>query len=713
MAVIENLSGQLLGQYQVRDLLGRGGMSAVYHAYQPALERHVAIKILSRSLLHEPTYLQRFMQEAKTIAALEHPHIVPIYDYGTQNDISYIVMRLLSGGTLAQRLDYRMKRGGSLPSWGEVSTLMRQLASALDYAHGHGVIHRDIKTGNVMFDRQGAAYLVDFGIAKLIYSNAALTTDGSLLGTPSYMAPELWRNLPLTPAVDQYALAVLAYLLITGRMPYSGSTYIELMREHVATPFPPIPKIARTEINQVLSRALAKSPEQRFPNVGAFAEAFAQAIQGLEGEKTDFSIFVLTPASTIPQSQEIEVGQVITTPPFSASIPSDRSRSAVKNLRQKENYLMLVVIGMLCGLAILIGLVVFAYLFLDIFPRDTVAHPTVTLSGMVELPTLSSVLTPTFSIPTPTVAVTLGRVTPSIDQADLLDMTQLGVLSMGLTPIRTVAISPDSVLVAAGGGDGFVRLWDVATQSQQAAFAAGGDVIYSVTFSPNGSLLAAGGGDGFIRLWDVETGKQIRTLANGEGEIRSVAFDLNGQRLASGGLDRTIHIWDITTGTELANLQGHSDRVLSVAFSPDGSKLASASQDRTIMFWDIDKQTTIMTLNGHTEEVRDLAFSSDGTTIASSSIDDTVKVWNVSSGQLIMTLEGQEQDIFSVVYSSDDQFILVGDRANAIRILDSQTGREEAVLLGHEGWVFDLHFSQDGSILASSSGDGSIRLWGN
>jgi serine/threonine-protein kinase len=362
MTGVHNLSGQRIGQYQLQELLGIGGMSAVYHAYQPTLERHVAIKVLSRALLHDSTYLQRFMQEAKTIARLEHPHIVPIYDYGTQDDISYIVMRLLNGGTLAERVDYKMYRSAPLPSLGEVSVLLRQLAYALDYAHVHGVIHRDIKTGNVMFDRQGTAYLVDFGIAKLIHSATPITTDGSLLGTPSYMPPEQWRSEPLTPAADQYALAVLIYFLVTGTMPYSGDTYLDLMREHVGTPLPPIPKVPNPQINLVLSRALAKSPQQRFPSVSAFAQAFAASIRGWEGERTNFSTFVLPPKHTIP----LPPPEKMQTPPTPRPMLSDHKPSVERQPIRKSTYVIFVVAGIVLGLLLLIGLVLSAYMIFDL-----------------------------------------------------------------------------------------------------------------------------------------------------------------------------------------------------------------------------------------------------------------------------------------------------------------------------------------------------------
>lgn len=164
----ENLSGRTFGQYELRELLGVGGMGSVYRAYQTGLDRQVAVKVLPRALASEPGYVERFIREARTAAALEHPHIVRIYDYGTQGDVSYLVMALLRGGSLSARLAQREEQKQARASLGEVSDMLNQIASALDYAHNEGVLHRDIKPANIMFDNQGRSYVTDFGIAKLM-----------------------------------------------------------------------------------------------------------------------------------------------------------------------------------------------------------------------------------------------------------------------------------------------------------------------------------------------------------------------------------------------------------------------------------------------------------------------------------------------------------------------------------------------------------------
>ncbi len=298
---IRRLASRRLGQYVLEELIGLGGMSAVYRAHQPALAREVAIKVLATQLATDSDYQQRFALEARTAAALEHPHIVPIYDYGAQDGLLYVVMRLLPGGSLAQRLRYSQETGHPLPSVGEVADLLDALADALAYAHGRGIIHRDIKPSNVVFDHQGAPHLVDFGIARIMNADLSLTAAGTTIGTPNYMAPEQWRDEPLTPAVDQYALGILIFNTLTGRLPFEATTAHILMHKHLNEPPPPVHTL-RPDLPEALSpaveRALAKLPAERYPAIGDFAAAFRAAAGASLGEPTGFFTFPL-PASAL------------------------------------------------------------------------------------------------------------------------------------------------------------------------------------------------------------------------------------------------------------------------------------------------------------------------------------------------------------------------------------------------------------------------------
>jgi serine/threonine-protein kinase len=314
---LDNLSGQTLGQYELREMLGQGGMGAVYRGFQTSLTREVAVKVLTPDLTVDPSYLERFTREARTAAALEHAHIVPVYDYGTQGAVSYIVMRLLTGGSLSERIlavqDGRLK----LPTLREASNVLYQIAQALDYAHQRGVIHRDIKANNVMFDHQGSPFLVDFGIAKLTGATNALTGTGVAMGTPSYMAPEQWRGGDITPAADQYALAVLAYVMATGKLPFDGATPYELMYKHLNEE-PTPPQIHREslpdDLRFVLAKGLAKTPDDRYDSVITFADAFKR-IGAMEVDRTTGFFSSPLAGETGARSVPVSSAPAVTPPP--------------------------------------------------------------------------------------------------------------------------------------------------------------------------------------------------------------------------------------------------------------------------------------------------------------------------------------------------------------------------------------------------------------
>lgn len=298
---MQHLVGQTLGQYELKSLLGEGGMGTVYRGYHAALKREVAIKVLLPQIISQPGALERFIREAQTAASLEHPHIVAIYDYGTQNGLSYVVMRLLTGGSLADRMAYRVEHNGALPTLNEVTKIIRELADALDYAHQRNVIHRDIKPNNVMFSETGMSFLVDFGLARLSGASVGLTTQNTLLGTPMYMAPEQWQSAKVGPAADQYALGVITYALLTGQTPFSGDTPFQLMHDHLYTAPPSILKLRGDlpkPVQDVLEKVLEKNPADRYPSVSEFAKKLEEAGQGLP--PMEASGFFVIDVSSLP-----------------------------------------------------------------------------------------------------------------------------------------------------------------------------------------------------------------------------------------------------------------------------------------------------------------------------------------------------------------------------------------------------------------------------
>ncbi len=289
---MENLIGRTIAGYRLVGLLGRGGMSVVFLA-QPLdnPQDRVAIKILAPSdAATEEEWLSsqaRFLREAQAAHQMHHEHILPVLGYGVTDDIFYIIMPVITGGTLTKRL---ASEQGPMPLE-EVAGYLNQLASAIDYANQHGVVHRDIKPSNVLIHKQGRVYLADFGIVHLFDTGpyavdqapTRLTATGKLYGTPSYMAPERFKGEQAEPATDIYALGVMLYLLVTGQLPFKADNPITVGMKHL-NEMPPSPRSLRPDLPEpaeaAILKALAKEPADRFASAGALAAAFDAGIRG-------------------------------------------------------------------------------------------------------------------------------------------------------------------------------------------------------------------------------------------------------------------------------------------------------------------------------------------------------------------------------------------------------------------------------------------------
>ena len=282
--MLEPQIGGRLGKYQILSEIGRGGMAIVYRAFDPGLQRYVALKVLSPRLATEENVMRRFEREATTAANLKHPNIVMIYDVSSADGYHFIVMELLEGRTLREEI----RAVGALPP-ARVAPITAQLASALDYAHQQGLIHRDVKPSNVIVGPGDHATLTDFGLVRAM-SASRLTEAGSALGTLDYMPPEQLSGDDVDWRSDVYSLGVVVYESLTGQMPFSADTPYSLMRKVMYEPPPRVSMVAHglsPAVDRAVMQALAKSPADRFRTAGEFAAAFYQSLCGEDLELVD------------------------------------------------------------------------------------------------------------------------------------------------------------------------------------------------------------------------------------------------------------------------------------------------------------------------------------------------------------------------------------------------------------------------------------------
>jgi len=584
--------GRQLGNYRLLQPLGRGGYAQVYLGEHVFLKRQAAIKVLHAAQLSD-TELEAFLNEARTIARLEHPNIVRILDFGIEGYIPFLVMSYAPKGSLRDL--YAGDRRPSLPT---VVSYVKQIASALQHAHNEKQIHRDVKPENLLLGQNNEVLLTDFGIVTVAYSTSKpFQKTQDITGTIPYMAPEQIHGKP-RPASDQYALGIIVYEWLCGERPFHG-TLTELFSQHLFVPPPPLREKAPdipADVEQVVLTALAKDPKDRFGSVTAFANALEQASSAVAP-----TIYVppSRPSSPLPSLK----------PLLGSTLYTYRSPGWISTVAWSPD-----------GKRIAFGTWDNTVQVWAARHRGDVSDQSAVYTYRGHAQVVKAVAwSPD------------GRRIASGSWDDTLQVWDATTGENALTcaghafQAEGLAWSPDGSRIATAHHDGTVLLWNVLNGSNIFTYRGHTDLAWAVAWSPEGKRIASASHDGTVQVWDALSGSNVFAYRGHAAPASAVAWSPDGKRIASTGRDGTVQVWDALNGSNVLIYRGHANWVSKVAWSPDSKYIASGAE--TVQVWDSITGESIFIYPGHSDWVNAVAWSPEGQRIASASDDQTVQVW--------------------------------------------------------------------------------------
>jgi WD40 repeat protein/serine/threonine protein kinase len=775
-----------LGEYRILREIGRGGMGVVYEAVQESLGRRVALKILPMHGRIDPVQMERFQLESRSAARLHHTGIVPVYGVGEHGGVHFYAMQYIQGHGLDVILDdLRGLRDGAAslppsangkagavdtgsmavarslltgrftgpgldrgpgtviatstdgeaessapasgPSEGAasigsvlsmstetgyyraVARLGIQVAGALAHAHGLGVLHRDIKPSNLLLDVDGHVWVTDFGLAKLEGSDGP-TQTGDIIGTLRYMAPERFEGWSDRRS-DLYGLGMTLYELLTLRPAFESVTRAKLIDQVIHDQPPPPrkrdPRVPR-DLETIVMKAIAKEPADRYPTV----EALAADLENYVADRP-----IVARRSGLPER----------------AWRWCRRNPAGAGMLAAVSIALLALVGIAVGLVFLTKLRT-AHAELE-SQRTKVEEALAREQRLGYYKNVSFAETQMNDDNPFRAALSLDECRPDRRNWEWYYLkrqchTELLSFTAHPDPIWSLAVSPDGRLIATGGGDRTLRLWEAETGRE--VWAAGGYVhsVDSVAFSPDGTYIASADGlqfkPGHVRIHEVMTGKELSFPLTGDtGVAASVAFSADGSQIAiaSGeiGSGAWVAVRELRTGLEVLKFPTGPEPARSASISPDGKSLMAVvgsynddnfSKPNEVRVWDTKTQKLrFPPLRGHTKPIMRAYFSPDGSKIATTSYDATVRIWDAANGRELWTLRGHRSCVNAASFSRDSRRIASASDDGSARIWDVETGQEQMKVHGHRGGISQVAFSRDGLRLITSGFDGAVKVW--
>ncbi|MEG3889470.1 serine/threonine-protein kinase [Microcoleus sp. Z1_A1] len=652
----------LQGRYRLVAPLGGGGFGRTFE-----VDDNGARRVLKVLLKEHPKAVELFKQEADVLVRLRHPGIPKVDRDGyfiftpahSTESFHCLVMEKIAGANLQDWLKHR----GRPISQEQAVNWLKQLSEILDQVHRLNYFHRDIKPHNIMCKPNGQLVLIDFGTAREVSATyfAKVGQGQNVTGivSPGYTPPEQ-TNGKAVPQSDFFALGRTFVYLLTGKPP---------------TAFPENPRTGRLmwrkgapqvsdSVANVIDYLMAPFPGNRPQSPQMVLQCLEEI--NLDGAETQVPTQLPTTGQTKIRTTAGEGGAK-----KQSSINRLRPLNSGLNKTQKDVFDWKK--KLLAGTAVLMVSIgasqIYGSLRYGVFP----ANPVWLLST---LPTTH--------------------------------FLQRSLDNVG--SVNAIALSPDGqTLVSASFGT--IRIWNVRTGRLMRTLNSvhTKKSVNTLAVSPNSSILASGGGDNNVILWDLKTGRRMRTIAAHKAAVNAIAFSRDGQTLASGSDDKTIRLWNVKTGSRLRTLSGHAGGVNAIALSRDGKTLASGSQDKTVRLWNLGTGEVRRIITGHGGPVNAVAFSPNGQIVASASTDNTIRLSNVQDGKRTRTFKGHSSWVRTIAFSPDSRTLISG--GGDIIVWDLKTGKERSSLSGHSQFVSSVAISRDSKTFVSASPDRTIKIW--